>query len=239
MSNIGAVLWDLDHTLYQHDAKIIEELDWALARAAVANGADIELREAFNLSAQSFKETGASHTLFLERFPEISAEKLHDDFHHEMDESHIVPFFGLPALFEKQPSLEHFVITHSARHWAERVVDFIGLGDHIPVDHIVDFREMDYSPKHKNYDLIDRMIAQSGLQPHQIAMAEDTIKNLKPAHDRGLVTIYIHNNEKLPQIPDYVDHVVEDANKAMELIESLNNPQPGQQLAAKRPFKPS
>lgn len=238
MGMIGAVLWDLDHTLYQHDKKIVEELDWALARATVANGADIDVQSAFNLSARSFRETGASYTLILERFPELSAPKLHEDFHREMDERHIVPFFGLPALFDRQPEIDHFVLTHSDRHWAERVVDFIGLGVHIPADHIIDFKEMSYNPKSKNYDLIDEMIERTGLQGENIAMVEDTIENLKPAHERGIITIYVHNNGELPDIPSYVDYVAEDANEAMVLLDAINNPHPSNPVSAfkRKPF---
>lgn len=238
MNTIKAVIWDLDHTLYQHDLEFVKELDWALARAVVANGADIDLQSAFNLSARSFEETGASHTLFLEQFPELSAPKLHDDFHHEMDERLINPFKELPDLFTAQPDIEHFIVTHSARHWAERVVDFIGLADYIPNDHIIDFRELGYNAKHENYAVIDELITRAGLESENMVMVEDTIKNLKPAHDRGLVTIYVHNNEELPEIPDYVDYIAQDANEAMRIIDWLNNTAPEQHPLQKRKFNP-
>ena len=143
--DVEAIIWDLDNTLYKIDNVLIDAFHLSYARAAIAAGADLKFGEAAKMARKSFEETGFSGQIFVEKYG-IERADMHFEHHGYMDETVIEKSLEMRSLF-LQLSLEHALLTHSARNWAEKVLDHLTLREWFPKNRIFALEDCDFFPK--------------------------------------------------------------------------------------------
>lgn len=216
MDHIKGIIWDLDHTLYRVSDQMCGTYDYVMGRAAVENGAPLDVQAAFELAARSYKETGMAQRYFLDMYPEIEEDALLDSFHEFLDEKLIEPFPRLPAQFESTHDTQHIIMTHGVREWVNRVLKHIGLSEHFDDDHIFDFNDIGRVSKKENKAGFNIMLDYLGLHPRTLMMVEDKVENLRIAKDLGVTTILVTYGKPPQPMPPYVDFAFDTAEDVMD-----------------------
>jgi putative hydrolase of the HAD superfamily len=129
---------------------------------------------------------------------------------HQLDLSEMLTDAVLDAALEALPGRK-VVYTNATQAHAEAVMERLGITRHF--DALFDIKDADYLPK-PNAGPYDVFMERFGINPKRAAMFEDTAKNLKPAHDLGMRTIWMRNDRPSTQ-PDseddvHIHHVVDD-----------------------------
>jgi putative hydrolase of the HAD superfamily len=128
---------------------------------------------------------------------------------HDIDVSVLPPMPQLEAALAALPGRK-VVFTNGSVPHAERVMTRLGIERHFEA--IWDIVASDYVPKPDPAPYA-RMIERHGIAPDRAAMVEDMAKNLRPAHDLGMTTVWVRT-ELAWALPDgedaHVHHVVDD-----------------------------
>jgi putative hydrolase of the HAD superfamily len=108
----------------------------------------------------------------------------------------------LNALLARLPGRKYIYTNGTARHATEVVAK---LGISTLFDGIFDIRAGNYIPKPDPGPYRD-IIARYGIDPTRAAMFEDSFKNLKPAADLGMTTVWVRHVEHVPRADDDLSH---------------------------------
>ncbi|TAL02132.1 MAG: HAD family hydrolase, partial [Rhodospirillaceae bacterium] len=96
-----------------------------------------------------------------------------------------------------------FIYTNGTTHHATQVIARLGVT--ALFDGIFDIRAGGYIPKPDPAPYRE-MIARYGIDPSRAAMFEDSFKNLKPAAELGMTTVWVRHQEHVPGPDDDLSH---------------------------------
>lgn len=214
--DIKGIVWDLDNTLYSADDRLHDAFDDAISRAAIANGANLDIAEALVLCKQSYIDHGYGGRVFIERYG-VDPQKLHFSLHPLVDEKIIIAHDGLVEQLHSL-SIHHTVVTHGARDWALRVLEHIGLSSLIPHDRIHALEDFDFHKKGMSHIPFETGLSSMGLQPHEVIMVEDQERNLRIPHAMGMGTVLLDYGTRGHKAAEFVDLVCHDVRELMTHI---------------------
>lgn len=127
------------------------------------------------------------------------------DYVHKIDFSLIQPN-GLLNDALTSLSGRKIVFTNATSPYAEKILDRLGVTHHIEA--IFDIVDADYVPKPEPgpyQNLVDR----HGVDPANAVMVEDVMRNLVPAAEMGMTTVWVHTDRPWAHVdaslvtPDY------------------------------------
>jgi putative hydrolase of the HAD superfamily len=106
---------------------------------------------------------------------------------HDIDLSGLTPDSTLAVALEKLPG-RRFIFTNGCRDHAARILDRLRLA-HL-FETVWDIRTIAFAPKPEAcaYDCV---VAAGGVNPQEAAMFDDLARNLVPAHNLGMTTIWL------------------------------------------------
>jgi putative hydrolase of the HAD superfamily len=109
------------------------------------------------------------------------------------------------------------VFTNGDAPYAEKVLDRLGLGRTFEAVH--DVHATDYRPK-PHPDAYQSMCQAYGIDPRESLFVEDMARNLKPAKEIGMVTVWIDNgSEQAPgEDRSFIDYTVSDLGSWLQDI---------------------
>lgn len=206
LRNAAAWVFDLDNTLYPSSINLFSQIDERM-RGYIASFLGLELEDAYRLQKQYFHEFGTSLRGLMNRHAMDPAPFL--DHVHDIDVSVLSPSPALEAALTALPGRKIIFTNASVRH-AERVLNRLGVGHHFA--DIFDIVEAGYMPKPEP-ETYRSVVARFGLDPRASVMVEDIARNLSPAAELGMTTVWVRS---LPQHGSdgadfaYVDHIVDD-----------------------------
>lgn len=215
------ILWDLDNTLYRLDDTVERAVNLAVARAAIALGADLSLDEATILAHQSWLKYRHSAREFITRYNIAFA-----DIHHETDRmlsGTLVEKCHITRDLFASTGLDHALITHAARPWALRTLDHLELKPWFPDAQIFAYENFDFQSKAKSRKPFEMALASINQNPGNVLMVEDTFENLRVPQEMGMTTIYLHHGQVKLDLPDYVDFSFANAKELLTQIEVLGH----------------
>ena len=202
---IDTWVFDLDNTLYPAAHSLFPQIDVRI-RGYIANLLDLSLDKAYALQKQYYRDYGTTLRGLMTEHGIDPLDFLR--FVHDIDHSVLTP---IPRLNEALAALpgRKLVFTNGSQDHAEHVLDRLGIAGHF--NGIFDIVAADFIPKPQ-------------LQPFQMlgekfkvdfirsAMVEDLERNLVPAAQLGMTTIWFkqdeHPDEKfLHKTPDNLPHV--------------------------------
>jgi putative hydrolase of the HAD superfamily len=116
-----------------------------------------------------------------------------------------------------------FVFTNGCRNYAQRVLERIGLLG--VMDDIWDIRTIAFQPKPER-GAYERVLAKAAIAADRAAMFEDVARNLVPAHELGMTTVWINNgsvwSKQGPEHPvaqsHHIDHETGDLSAFLSAI---------------------
>jgi putative hydrolase of the HAD superfamily len=181
---IEAWVFDLDNTLYPHEADLFSQIDDKIGRY-VQKLLDMSRDEATAHQKALYHAHGTTLRGLMEQH-EIDP----DDYLravHDIDYSGLSPNPELGAAIEALPGRK-FIFTNGDRPHAERTAAALGIANHF--EDIFGIVEADLIPK-PNRATYDSFLAKTGVSSARSAMFEDLSKNLAVPHQLGMCTTLI------------------------------------------------
>ncbi len=202
-------MFDLDNTLYSAESNLFSQVDVKIGEY-VQTMLDLDPVSARKLQKQYLTTHGTT----------LKGLMVHHDVdpHHYLDSVHDIDMTPIVNDPELRSSLEELpgrriVFTNADRPYAERVLARLGIGDLF--EGIFDIHSANLDPKPKPH-VYDKFIAEFDIDPTRAVMFEDMVRNLVPAHDLGMATVWVNTGSVWGEA-DY------DASKVHAETDTLNN----------------
>lgn len=190
LSHIDHWVFDLDDTLYPSDAPVMTQVS-ARMTDYVARLLNLPHAEAQRVQKSYWREYGTTLHGLMANHPLDIREYL--DFVHDIDHS-VIP--ANPELIRQLTALpgKRLVYTNGSLKHAENVLTHLGI-DHL-FDDIFDVEAAGFTPKPHRAGF-DRFAAHFQLPVPRSVLFEDSVRNLKTAHEMGFTTVLIRAKEGL------------------------------------------
>lgn len=183
--NRDTYVFDLDNTLYPAESNLFAQVDVKIGEY-VQNFLSLDPVAARKVQKGYLLEHGttlgglmANHNVD----PQHYLDAVHD-----IDLS---PIANNPALRKTLQSIDgrRLVFTNADQPYAERVLDRLGIGDLF--EGIFDIHAASLAPKPRPH-VYDMFLKRHGVDPNKAIMFEDMVRNLIPAHNLGMATVWIN-----------------------------------------------
>lgn len=185
--NAQTWVFDLDNTLYPPSINLFEQIDRRM-RDYIAAALGISPDDAFRIQKRYFLEYGTSLRGLMNRHGMDPAPFL--EHVHDIDVTMLAPAPALDAALAALPGRKLIHTNGSTRH-AERVMDRLGVAHHF--DAVFDIVAARYTPKPEPGPYAD-LLSRFGVDPRRAVMVEDMARNLAPAADLGMTTVWVRND---------------------------------------------
>lgn len=182
-----AWVFDLDNTLYPASSNLFAQIDVRM-RGFIADFLGLDLARARALQKQYFREYGTTLSGLMTRHGMEPGDFL--DHVHNIDLSPIAPSPALDAALAALPGRK-LIFTNGTTHHAQRIMDRLGVSHHF--EGVFDIVACGYVPKPEPR-VYDALVEQHGLRPEVTVMIEDIARNLKPAADLGMTTVWVRTD---------------------------------------------
>ncbi len=201
--HIETWIFDLDNTLYGPESNLFQQVHMRMG-AYIAEYLSIPMDQAQALRRKYFIEHG---TTLAGMMAEHGIDP-HDylDYVHAIDISHLPRAEALGAAIEALPGRK-LVFTNASVNHADNVMRQLGLSDHFEV--VFDIVAADFVPK-PAMQAYRSLIERHDVDPRRAIFFEDMAKNLKPAAELGMTTVWVRNDPDWGEASDVApdgDHV--------------------------------
>jgi len=188
LTNIKYWLFDLDNTLYAGTTKVFDQVDKKMSKF-ISEKLNLSIEEAKKIQKDYFHEYNTTlngmiknHEIdaneFLEFVHDVNLDFLKKD---KFLENEIMKLNGKKIIF-----------TNGSRAHAENVTKKIGIDKLF--DGIFDIVDSNFIPK-PSKESYEKIIENYKIEPQYCIFFEDIARNLKPAHELGMKTVWIKNDE--------------------------------------------
>ena len=177
-------VFDLDNTLYPASANLFDQIDKKMC-AYIADYLGLSHAEAYKVQKSYFREHGTSLRGMMENHHMDPGPYL--DYVHEIDLSVIETDRRMNEALDRLPGRK-VVFTNAATNYALNVLERLGIAHHF--DGVFDIVDADYVPKPEP-SVYDTVVERFGIDPTSAVMVEDIARNLRPAADLGMRTVWV------------------------------------------------
>ena len=181
-------LFDLDNTLYDGATKVFEQVDKKMTKF-ISDKLNVSQEEARKIQKKYFREYNTTLNGMIK--------------HHKIDANEFLEFVHDVNLdfLEKNEELKEeikkisgkkIIFTNGSKAHAANVTKRIGINDLF--DGVFDIVDADFIPK-PSIEAYKKIIEKYKIEPQYCIFIEDIARNLKPAYDLGMKTVWIKNDE--------------------------------------------
>ena len=188
LTKIKYWLFDLDNTLYSGDTKVFDQVDKKMS-AFISEKLKISIEEAKKIQKNYFHEYNTTLNGMIKNHKIDANEFL--EFVHDVDLSFLKPDKPLENEISKLTG-KKIIFTNGSRAHAKNVTKRIGIDKLF--DGVFDIVESDFIPK-PSIEPYKKIIENYKIEPQYCIFFEDIARNLKPAHELGMKTVWIKNDE--------------------------------------------
>ena len=188
LKEIKFLLFDLDNTLYDGATKVFDQVDKKMSKF-ISEKLKVSIEEAKKIQKNYFHEYNTTLNGMIKNH-EIDAQEFLD-FVHDIDLEFLKSNKGLEVELSKITD-KKIIFTNGSRAHALNVTKRIGINKLF--DGIFDIVDSDFVPK-PAIETYKRLIDKYKIEPQYCIFIEDIARNLKPAHELGMKTVWIKNNE--------------------------------------------
>ena len=194
LAHIDTWIFDLDNTLYPAATHLFPQIDRRM-KAFISGALRLSLDDAFKLQKKYYWDYGTTlRGLMLNHNIEPGGFL---DYVHDIDHSVVAADPRLDAALAALPGRK-FIYTNGSERHAVNVMDRLGVARHFTG--IFDIVASSYIPKPDPAAYVD-LVVRHGIDPRRSIMFEDIHRNLKPAADLGMTTVWVKHAEN-PAAPD-------------------------------------
>ena len=188
LNKIKYWLFDLDNTLYSGQTKVFDQVDKKMSKF-ISEKLNVNIKEARKIQKSYFHEYNTTlngmiknHQIdaneFLEFVHDVNLDFLKKD---KFLENEIMKLDGKKIIF-----------TNCSKAHAKNVTQKIGIDKLF--DGVFDIVDSDFIPK-PSKEPYKKIIENYKIEPQYCIFFEDIARNLKPAHELGMKTVWIKNEE--------------------------------------------
>jgi putative hydrolase of the HAD superfamily len=181
-------LFDLDNTLYSGDTKVFDQVDKKMS-LFISKKLNVSTEEAKKIQKNYFNEYNTTLNGMIKNH-EINAEEFLE-FVHDVDLNFLKEDLDLRKELASLTG-KKYIFTNGSKAHASNVTKRIGIENLF--DGVFDIVESDFIPK-PSIEPYKRIIQKYGLDPQYCIFIEDIARNLKPAYELGMKTVWIKNDE--------------------------------------------
>ena len=181
-------LFDLDNTLYSGDTKVFDQVDKKMS-FFISKKLNVDIAEAKKIQKSYFHEYNTTLNGMIKNH-KINAEEFLD-FVHDVDLNFLKRDLNLKNEISNLIG-KKYIFTNGSRAHASNVTKRIGIENIF--DGVFDIVDSEFIPK-PSIEPYKKIIQKYGIDPEYCIFIEDIARNLKPAHELGMKTVWIENDE--------------------------------------------
>jgi putative hydrolase of the HAD superfamily len=188
LTKIKYWIFDLDNTLYSGDTKVFDQVDKKMSKF-ISEKIKVSIEEAKVIQKNYFHEYNTTLNGMIKNHKIDADEFL--EFVHDVD----LNFLKADKPLEREISnLEgkKFIFTNGSKAHVSNVTKRIGIEKLF--DGVFDIVESDFIPK-PSIEPYKKIIEKFKIEPQYSIFIEDIARNLKPAYELGMKTVWIKNDE--------------------------------------------
>ena len=188
LTKIKYWIFDLDNTLYSGDTKVFDQVDKKMSRF-ISEKLSVSLEEAKKIQKNYFHEYNTTLNGMIKNHKIDANEFL--EFVHDVNLDFLKPDRDLEKQIAKLNG-KKIIFTNGSKAHAANVTKRIGIDKLF--DGVFDIVESDFIPK-PSMEPYKKIIEDYKIEPQYCIFFEDIARNLKPAHELGMKTVWIKNDE--------------------------------------------
>ena len=181
-------LFDLDNTLYSGDTKVFDQVDKKMS-FFISKKLNVSLEEAKVMQKSYFHEYNTTLNGMIKNHNIDAKEFL--EFVHDVDLNFLKEDLDLHNELNNLAG-KKYIFTNGSKAHAKNVTQRIGIENLF--DGVFDIVDSDFIPK-PSIEPYKKIIQKYGIDPEYCIFIEDIARNLKPAYELGMKTVWIKNNE--------------------------------------------
>jgi putative hydrolase of the HAD superfamily len=215
-TEIDVWVFDLDNTLYNpRRSDLMPQMHVRMQKFIMAEFG-VDLTEADRRRQFYFEEYGTTLRGLMEHHG-MDPEKFLP-YCHELDLSEMLNDHALDNALSALPGRK-VIYTNATRRHAANVLGRLGIERHFEA--MFDIADADYMPK-PHISSYETFLAAHNVDPNRAVMFEDTAKNLKPAADLGMRTVWLRNDRPGAQ-PNGEDdsHIHHEADELSDFLKDV------------------
>ena len=181
-------IFDLDNTLYSGQTKVFEQVDKKMS-SFISKKLNVSLDEAKKIQKQYFHKYSTTLSGMIKHHNIDANEFL--EFVHDVNLDFLDKNEELKKEIKKI-SGKKIIFTNGSKAHAENVTKKIGINKLF--DGVFDIVDANFIPK-PSMESYKKIIEKYKIEPQYCIFIEDIARNLKPAHELGMKTVWIKNDE--------------------------------------------
>ena len=210
-------IFDLDNTLYDINLGVFKKISKRMTKFII-NELELDEDKAKTLQKEMFLKYGLTlRGLIVEKKinPDRFLNYVHDVDHPELERDN-----ELISLL-RNLSGKKYIYTNAPYKHAKKILNVLGAFD--VFDDILDIKKTDYIPKPdvKSFEIMQRKFGIGFKNVKKSIFIEDTVKNLKPAKQIGMSTVWIENKlncEEFKKDFSFVDYSFKNVKSFLKFV---------------------
>ena len=210
-------IFDLDNTLYDINLGVFKKISKRMTKFII-NEFELDEDKAKTLQKEMFLKYGLTlRGLIVEKKinPDRFLNYVHDVDHPELERDN-----ELISLL-KNLNGKKYIYTNAPYSHAKKILNVLGAFDLF--DDILDIKKTDYIPKPDltSFEIMQRKFGISFKNVKKSIFIEDTVKNLKPAKQIGMSTVWIENKlncEEFKKDFSFVDYSFKNVKSFLKFV---------------------
>tara|TARA_B110000014_G_scaffold164509_1_gene116216 strand:- start:23 stop:694 length:672 start_codon:yes stop_codon:yes gene_type:complete len=208
-------LFDLDNTLYSGKTKVFEQVDKKMSKF-ISEKLNVDIKKAREIQKSYFYEYNTTLNGMIKNHKIDANEFL--DFVHDVNIDFLKKDIQLSQELKKLVG-KKIIFTNGSRKHALNITRKIGIDQYF--DDIFDIVDSEFIPK-PSIKPYKKLVEKHKIDPKLCVFVEDIARNLKPAYEMGMKTIWIENEE--PWAKEFSDSsfVNYKTNNLSEFLKKIN-----------------
>jgi len=181
-------LFDLDNTLYSGKTKVFEQVDKRMSKY-ISEKLNVNIKEAKEIQKDYFYKYNTTLNGMIKNH-EIDADEFLN-FVHDINVDFLKKDLNLATQLKKLDG-KKIIFTNGSRKHALNIMQRIGVEQYF--DGIFDIVDAEFIPK-PAIEPYKKLVKKHKIDPNLCVFIEDIARNLKPAYEMGMKTVWIENDE--------------------------------------------
>ncbi len=208
-------IFDLDNTLYSGKTKVFEQVDKKMSKY-ISEKLKVSLEEAKKIQKNYFFEYNTTLNGMIKNHKIDANEFL--EFVHDIDIDFLKKDVKLGEELKKLDG-KKIIFTNGSKKHAINVTQKIGIEHHF--DDVFDIVDAEFIPKPAK-EPYNKLVKKHKIDPNLCVFVEDIARNLKPAYEMGMKTVWIENEEPWARKFSDSNFIDYKTNNLSELLRKIN-----------------
>ena len=215
LKSIKYWIFDLDNTLYSGKTRVFEQVDKKMSEY-ISKKLNVSTAEAKEIQKNYFHEYNTTLNGMIKNHKIDADEFL--EFVHNIDIDFLKKDLILGEELKKLDG-KKIIFTNGSKKHALNVTKRIGIGHYF--DDIFDITDSEFVPK-PAIQSYKKLVEKHKIDPKLCGFVEDIARNLKPAYEMGMKTVWIENDEPWAKKFSDGDFIDFKTNNLSEFLKQIN-----------------